>query len=415
MTLIFDPKTNKWKMALRVIILGIILMLGVFYALKTLNDSKDLWSKQDFRQYWSAGKLLLNNQNPYSFSGNESFQSAISGLTLVTFVPPWAILWLSPLSFLPFCISEFVWLTTNIVFLFVSGYILWVLNIQYITREDIFYLPPLWSFLLFGTFYPGLYCLKMGQASIVLLFGMSLFLYFRRRNNFYISGICLSALLIKPHLFSLLWVGIAYEALRRRNWDTILGIATILLASICTVILLHPSIFIDYFEYVRQPKYVWPENVSIGGFLGAMGYHENSINAPATNASFIPVLIACLFFIIHLKKRKDFSLNENLPIVISLSIFVTPYGWVTDQVLLLFPYIAICSFVVKMNRRYSFFLIIGGLVINASFGFVHFTGVIPEYMFFPVPLLFATAYHKIKMRFLRVHGMQSHQSNLFEG
>jgi hypothetical protein len=106
-------------------------------------------------------------------------------------------------------------------------------------------------------------------------------------------------------------------------------------------------------------------------------------------------MIASFLFLIYLIRKSDFSLESCLAIIVSLSLFVTPYGWVTDQTLLLLPYLAICRIANQISRKVWLSFLLGGIGINVALGVLH-QGVMPEYLFFFSPVLLASAYGYFK-------------------
>lgn len=334
------------------------------------------------------------HENPYDYAANSKLQAPIGyQMTLVTFVPPWAIFWLSPLSWLPFDLSAYVWFALNMALLFICGSMLWkLMTIPYAGSTSSLF-PPASAVMLIITFYPALYCLKIGQVGIVLFFSVSLFLYLRTKGKHFSAGICLALALIKPHLFSLLWIAIAYEAIWYYRWRTLLGLAMVLTVSIGILTLFYPHWIGAYLHHIGHPHYIWIGDTSIGGFLNGIGYGSF---LPALGsmkiASFAPVMIASFLFLIYLISKSNFSLERYLAIILSLSLFVTPYGWVTDQTLLLLPYLAICRVANQISRKVWLYLLFGGIGLNVALGVVHSSGVMPEYLFFLSPALLAFAY-----------------------
>lgn len=123
----------------------------------------------DFIQCWSALRIMADGINPYDPAAMYELQkvhSPAAGSPIKMWLPPWAMLLMSPWLILPLPISARAWLLSSIVLWLIVGKILANL---FVSRG----LTLIQTALLTACFPPCLYVLKMGQVSIFCLFGIA--------------------------------------------------------------------------------------------------------------------------------------------------------------------------------------------------------------------------------------------------
>src|SRR5215813_8837089 len=150
----------------------------------------------DFIEYWSAERLFVSGHNPYSASEMLDVQHGAgweSPQPLMMFNPPWVLPLLAPLAGLPFRTAQISWLVASVALLFVSTILLWR---YYGGMPDRALIASACALL----FFPNPVALRMGQLAPVILFGLAGFLLCVRSKRFWLAGVALSTLGIKPHL-----------------------------------------------------------------------------------------------------------------------------------------------------------------------------------------------------------------------
>ncbi len=202
----------------------LLLALAVFLLLLGLlsagvhSFTQDNTLGTDFFIFWQAGRgFLLDRTSPYSEEFALRSQMAVykhpaaPGQDQLGFAyPPFSILAILPLLFLPFDWASAVWLA-----LLILG---WVAAVFLITRR-----APLWPGLLIAAFYPVFFGLVLGNfvslaaALLAVLAGLYLFAEQPGKVWQILAGAAAAFLLIKPQ-FSWLYVAILLlHGLRQRQ------------------------------------------------------------------------------------------------------------------------------------------------------------------------------------------------------
>lgn len=148
----------------------------------------------DFRSYYAAAQLALEGGNPYDYQQLAPVLVEITGFAgnAPFFYPPWFLIFITPLTMLPFQAARLVWLVLNAGLFFASLEIVRSLLGWRVSgwRKWGAYLLALLMF--------GAYCLRSEQLGIVLLFSLALCLWALQRQKYALAGLSLVLLLTKP-------------------------------------------------------------------------------------------------------------------------------------------------------------------------------------------------------------------------
>jgi len=278
-------------------------------------------AEKDFISYWSAGKLLLQHADPYSYDGvlaMEKSQGYTEARPLIMRNPPWAMFLCAPLGLTTPLIALLLWIGTSI------GCIFAFIRLQQISVKD-----AILAFL----FAPALASLCSGQSSPFLLLGFSLFLYLHTRQP-YFAGCSLLLLAIKPHLFPLFWIILLLHCITERNWRNgirlLTGFVTALLAA---------TGFAMLFDHQIWPQYIaMLHNAALQNeFLPTLSeLLRIAVEIRAGWLIFVPTLIAlpwALYYYIRHRSHWDWATHGMT--LMMVSILTSPYGWFSDQIVLL--------------------------------------------------------------------------------
>ena len=176
----------------------------------------------DFAMLYTAGKMVVhgdaeNLYNPdkqWEYQQRE-FQVPIrQGPLLFNHAPHEALIF-ALFASLPFRAAFWAWATVNIAMFLAIGYLL---------RAYLAMLLPHWAwFPIIGIAWgPALLCLIQGQDSILILFLYVAAFWFWKRNHLMLTGVFLSAVLIKPQLV----LPFVVILILRREWRVIAGFAS---------------------------------------------------------------------------------------------------------------------------------------------------------------------------------------------
>jgi hypothetical protein len=293
----------------------------------------------DYIEYWASGQLLIRGENPYDLE--ELFEVEVQQdwpcpEPLVMWNPPWLLVWISPILFLDFPSSAFVWVAINITLLLVASSLLWSA-----------YNPgPLgWKVVIAwiagASFGPAMGSLVLGQCGELLLIGLSGFLFFVQRGNPLVAGAFLALSSIKPHLVYLLWVVVAWWIVRERKWTLVIGGLLVMLPSFGLLFWMRPQWMYDYYAAWRVPPAQWA-TPTFGGLLRWILGIEHIAPQYLLPVVAIVVVIICLM---RSNRTVDWRLHTG-PILL-VSVATAAYGWIHDQTVLLIPYLQVVSWIMK--------------------------------------------------------------------
>ena len=287
---------------------------------------------RDSIQYWAAGRLLMQRGNPYDVNAVfdlEAKQGSIGNQPgdlaarrqRVPRIPPWSLFLTLPLGFLDVYWAWLLWMAVSITSMVIA---------MRLCREMLVHDRDEGSLLvLVGyTFAPVLACIAAGQIGFLLLLGIVLFLHFESDRPF-VAGVALFLPFAKPHLLSLFWIALALWILAARHFG-LTNRSAAFLAATCVVLLFDPAIFQHYREQVNSAAIGTEFIPSLAGVLRALFMRR------AFWAQFVPVTIGsiwCLWF--WLRNRSRWNWRDQGLTVMVVSTLVTPYAWITDEVVLL--------------------------------------------------------------------------------
>ena len=208
-------------------------------AIYTIALSDKNAAERDFISYWAAGHELARGANPYDFAAVRALELAAGRdpaepLLMMRNLPVGLFL-VYPLGLLSPKTALILWLLILLGGLSLSVWLLWLLHGR-----------PNSRFHLLGyLFAPALACLMAGQLGILLLLGVTLFLYLRESRPFF-AGAALALCALKPHLFLPFALVLLLWALRRKAWRIPAGFLAALAASCGLSICCDPHAWSQY-------------------------------------------------------------------------------------------------------------------------------------------------------------------------
>jgi hypothetical protein len=185
-------------------------------------------------------------------------------------------------------------------------------------------------FILFTSF-PFIIDIYLIQISAVLcaIIACGMILFFRKK--YFLSGLFLSAVLIKPHLAFLPVVLLGLWVLRERRFSLILGAVTGLTLAFLSAEFINHGITMKWL--LRKE---WPHNLlgsSTSSIFSAL-FQSNGMPFPFYLKTIIPIAGTVLFFLWRGRKALNPGIQEML-IAAAFSPLVTPYGYLFDQIIML--------------------------------------------------------------------------------
>lgn len=293
----------------------------------------------DFIQYWSAHRLLVEGRNPYdpdSLHAVEVSQGLTDPTPILMWNPPWLIPLLAPVLSLPFATSSALWLAMSLLLMLAAG-----LLIVRTYAPDVRPRPIIFAAMFL--FQPHLSTLRFGQLGGLLAGSFASFLFGVRRNNAALAGLALVPLTVKPHLFYLVAIFLAYAAFVERRAKPIAWFAVGFGGLLLATRLLYPQALGQWVDAFHRPPVQW----AVGTLVGITRH----VVLMATGAVVtwpivvIPGVSALAFtaWLFLRKPRPD--LLWRLPAVLAVSMFTSPYGWLFDQTPLIVIQVALFALV----------------------------------------------------------------------
>jgi Glycosyltransferase family 87 len=303
------------------------------------NPHADL---QDFVEYWGAGRLNSQGQNPYDPALLYQMERAVSpGLTeaIMMWNPPWTLALAMPFSWLPAQTSHALWIAIQLTALLASVDWLWR---SYGGPRRYSWV----AWLLSVGFLPTFFALRMGQISPLILLALVGFLYFERRGQGALAGAALALATIKPHLVLVFGAAVLLWAIHRRRWSVLLGGATALLALVGVALAFNPNVLHQYADAMRHrpPQFLSP---TLGSILRLVFGFDNF------RLQFLPAALGLGWVLSHWWSRRDsWRWINQTPLLLLVSFLTASYGaWQFDLVVLLIPLLQGAVWVLRDRTR----------------------------------------------------------------
>jgi hypothetical protein len=313
------------KSPVRFLVAACIVVAGHLFVLGILTfgvTSRDV-TERDFISYWAAGQQLMHGASPYDIEAVRNLERTEGGgknqPLLVMRNPPVAFFLALPLGLVSPKIGLSLWLLVLLACLSISIWVLWLLN----GRPDNRY------HLLGYAFAPVLVCLMAGQVGIFLLLGVVLFLYLHKSRPF-LAGTSLVFCAIKPHLFLPVAIVLLLWSVSRKNHFILAGFFAAFLASCALSFSVDVHAWSQYSEMMRAGGAL---NEPVPALSVSLRF---LIDRNAHWLQFLPESIACAWAIWYFWTRRNrWNWLDHGLVLLLVSAMCTPFGWLTDESMLL--------------------------------------------------------------------------------
>ncbi len=312
---------------------------------------------QDSVEYWSAGRLIAQGENPYDPTKLAALQyperPALAEPTMM-WNPPWTLTVVMPFGLLPCHVAYSFWLLLNLLLLITCP--LWIWR---------FYDgPPRYQWLALAiafAYLPTFFVLRTNQIGPQILMGLVGFLYFERKQLGALAGASAILAASKPQLVYLFGLALLLWALDRRRWSVLWGGGATLLLLSAVPLALNTHIFEQYRNALANypPRFF---TATVGTYLRlGLGVAEDPKWFKLQYAAMMPGLCWVVFY--YLKNRRAWHWPDQLPILIMVSFLTAAYGgWYFDFVIFLLPVLQAAVWTLGDGRRLT--------VIHALTGFL---------------------------------------------
>ncbi len=312
-------KEHDFSVLLIAIACGLAVVFTTLF-LCQLPFNRVAMARRDFIVYWATGQQLARHGNPYDpdavnrIERDAGFQGGGSYYMRNT---PWALPLALPLGYVGPMAAALPWSLVMLGLLVASVRILWKLLGSPDNRFD-------W---LGYCFPPALFCAILGQTSILLLFGLVLFLRLHKTRPF-AAGAALWFCTLKPHLFLPFALVLLIWILVSRAYRVLAGGVAAMAAGAVVATCVDPSVWSQYAYYMRTSVITREFTPCLGDVL------RDSIHPAAEWLAFVPCMLGCIWALVYFwPRRHAWDWLENGNPVLLVSLLVAPFGWIFDQTL----------------------------------------------------------------------------------
>jgi hypothetical protein len=184
-----------------------------------------------------------------------------------------------------------------------------------------------------------------------------LFLRLHRSDPF-TAGLCLWLCALKPHLLLPFAAVLLLWAIVSRCWAILAGAILALAASSAAVSLFDP---LAWSQYAQMMRTVGIEREFIPCISIALRF---AVNPRSTWLQYVPAAAGCVWAVWYYWSRRDaWDWVRHGPLLVLVSMLVSPYSWLTDQVLAI-PALLIAAY--RANFRSLLVLALASSAIEAG-------------------------------------------------
>jgi len=290
---------------------------------------------EDFMTYWASGRLFLTGSDPYSSTAMLAVERSLgwhAAQPLVMLNPPWVLPLVALLGLMSFPAAHYAWLCISLAIEAISAVALW----RYFGGEK----KHQWVALaLVATFLPAGAAEHLGQATPLMLAGLTAFLFALRHRRYFLGGVCLLTLGVKPHLLYLVLLAILLWAFQNKKWTLALGAFLSYATATLAAIAFNRNVPGYFHGTVRAAI---DTSCGVGGVLRA------AFGVQHTWLQFLPTVIGTAWFVFYwTKNRRAWTWEAHLPLLLLVSISSAPYFWAHDFIVAV-P--ALIAFAVAISR-----------------------------------------------------------------
>ncbi len=300
---------------------GVLLLIALWVVLPLIASllmSPKFLSRDDFLEYWAAGRLNAAGQNPYDPNLTYPLQRAMGHMQgMMMWNPPWTLALTMPLGFLPYPVARTLWFFLQLVAVVWSSDRIGHLTQGGTSRRWIAWFIGL-------TFYPFMSGMNDGQVTPIILIGaVGAFIWIKRYPL--LAGATAALLTIKPHTNYLILLALVVWAFTQKRWSFFLGFGGALLGSLAIAMAFNPAVVIQYLNaWTRYPPTEWA-TPTIGGLLRlCLGPEHFALQLVGS-------LVGLSWLAFYgARRRNRWVWEEEFPLIAVVSPVTAAYGWISD-------------------------------------------------------------------------------------
>jgi len=289
------------------------------------------YPNSDFFSFWLSGRMLQSYQNPYEADGwvQAHYTYNAHWISDSTFLYPIPL----AILFIPFgafdLYSAFVaWVWLSQFLLLISIALLFPL----LGNNRKHYIVPLALGILL--YRPVIPLLVNGQLSSLFLLAIVAAGLLWERDQWVCGGVTLSVLFLKPSIGIPIVGLVGLYLLVRRQYSGLLGLATGGLALLVLGLLINLNWMGEYLDVLSSKQSETFGYSATAWGLSGLAVH---FDQPYTVALGLLITVLGVLFFLFMLVRKRLPPLHGLALAVAVALFVTPYLWPYDQILLLLP------------------------------------------------------------------------------
>jgi hypothetical protein len=324
----FSAKTESRYFPSGYVVVGAMLLISLGLWTVPWLAGWTSFGLEDFVEYWAAGRLNVQGENPYDPAAMyRQERDASPHLTeaIMMWNPPWALTFAMPFGWLPAQLGRGIWLFLHLLVVLICGDWVWRYYGGPLSFRWLAWVATL-------GFAPTFFVLRMGQIAPLVLLGIVGFLHFEKRGQWFWAGAAASLVAIKPHLAMLFAVALLVWGGQHRMWRVFVGGAAALLVMTVIPLAFNPEVIDQYRFAVSQypPRFLCP---TFGSLL-RLGFGEEKLWL-----NYIPPIFGLAWFLFHWRShRLSWVWKDQIDILLFMSLLTASYGvWPFDLVVLLIP------------------------------------------------------------------------------
>jgi hypothetical protein len=208
---------------------------------------------------------------------------------------------------------------------------------------------------------PLYFCLVSGQIVPIILLGVVGFLHFEREKKWFLAGVFVCLLGIKPQDSYLIFIALLSWIIYKKQGGILLGAGCATFFITAIPLLYNPDIFFQYYTEILTHSFQYDWETPTPGY-----WLRSLLEKDKHYLQYFPTIAGIVWFIYHWHhNRVKWEWAEQVPILIFMSLMTTFYAWVNDYVLLFVAIIQASVWIIHNPlRAYSKFIIFIYVIIN---------------------------------------------------
>ena len=314
----------------------------------------------DFIEYWTATRLLLQGGNPYSPTELLAAQRALGWMEtepLMMWNPPWTLSFTLLFGLLDYDTAQFVWFVSHALILFVGSQVLWKIYGGSAGKSHY----PVIAVLSFA---PTYFALLLGQIGPLVLLGLIAFLASVKRYAWVLAGSTLTIAAIKPHLLYLVWLALLFWTVKEKKWQLSIAFLAAGISLSLLPLWFDGQVYSRYFQLLAAGGVVRPldwATPSLGTALAQL------FAIPDAWIRWLPGLAAAAWLFWYWSHRnRQWDWLTELPLLLSVSIATASFAWTFDHIVLLPAVVQAAVWVSQCEAKRKRAVIVGMYIMLAA-------------------------------------------------